>query len=89
MNTADVIVAGAGPVGLVAANILADAGVNVLLAEPAYPVLLERPVEALDGLMLAAPTQVAVDLMTGPGRSPAEAEELLDWMRRNEDSWRK
>lgn len=67
----------------------ADAGVNVLLAEPAYPVLLERPVEALDGLMLAAPTQVAVDLMTGPGRSPAEAEELLDWMRRNEDSWRK
>ena len=37
---------------------------------------------------LAAPTQVVVDLMTGPGRSPNEAEELLEWMKRNERSWR-
>lgn len=65
-----------------------DAGVNVLLAEPAYDVVFERTREALDGLRLAAPTQVAVDLMTGPGRAPSEAEELLDWMERNEQSWR-
>ena len=34
-------------------------------------------------------TQVVVDLMTGPGRSPSEAEELLEWMKRNEQSWRR
>ncbi len=65
-----------------------DAGVNVLLAEPAYDVVWERTREALDGLRVAAPAQVAVDLMTGPGRAPSEAEELLDWMARNEQSWR-
>lgn len=67
---------------------LVDAGVNVLLAEPAYEVVFERTREALEGLRVAAPTQVAVDLMTGPGRAPSEAEELLGWMGRNEQSWR-
>lgn len=66
----------------------ADAGVNVVLAKPAYGVVLERSRHALDGLRVAAPTQVAVDLMTGPGRAPSEAEELVDWMKRNERSWR-
>ena len=33
MSAVDVIVAGAGPVGLVAANVLADAGVSVVLLE--------------------------------------------------------
>jgi hypothetical protein len=65
-----------------------DRGVNVLLAEPAYGVALARTRRELDGLTVAAPTQVAVDLMSGPGRSPAEAEELLEWMGRNEYSWR-
>ena len=36
MSAVDVIVAGAGPVGLVAANVLADAGVKVLLLEKHY-----------------------------------------------------
>ena len=33
-------------------------------------------------------TQVLLDLMTGPGRGPAEAEALLEWMRDNEDRWK-
>ena len=66
----------------------ADAGANVILAEPEFDVVLERPLTNQDGLVVAAPTQVIVDLMTGPGRSPSEAEELLDWMKRNEQSWR-
>jgi len=53
-----------------------------------FNVVFERSLTNQEGLQLAAPTQVAVDLMTGPGRSPSEAEELLDWMRRNEQSWR-
>lgn len=66
----------------------ADAGANVLLAEPAYEVVFERSSTTIDGVVVAAPSQVVVDLMTGPGRNPSEAEELLDWMVRNEQSWR-
>jgi hypothetical protein len=65
-----------------------DAGANVILAEPEFSVVFERRLTNKEGVVIAAPTQVVVDLMTGPGRSPNEAEELLDWMRRNERSWR-
>lgn len=34
-------------------------------------------------------SQVAVDLLTGPGRNPAEGQALLDWMEINERAWRK
>lgn len=66
----------------------ADAGANVLLAEPESDVVYARSLVTTSGLVVAAPSQVAVDLMTGPGRNPAEAEELLDWMERNERDWR-
>ncbi|MFE3542413.1 hypothetical protein ACFXK0_05515 [Nocardia sp. NPDC059177] len=67
----------------------AETGANVLIAEPVYPVVQRRSVRALDGLVMAAPAQVVVDLMTGPGRAPSEAEELLDWMGQNESVWRR
>lgn len=66
----------------------ADAGANVMLALPAYDVVFERLLNTTDEVTIAAPTQVVVDLMSGPGRNPSEAEELLDWMKRNEQSWR-
>lgn len=66
----------------------ADVGANVVLAEPEFDVVFERSLTTQTGLQIAAPSQVVVDLMTGPGRSPSEAEELLDWMIRNEASWR-
>lgn len=65
-----------------------ESGANVILATPKFDVVFERSVTSGDGLTLAAPTQVAVDLMTGPGRNPGEAEELLEWMERNERTWR-
>lgn len=65
-----------------------DAGANVMLAGPVFDVVFERSITNKEGVVLAAPTQVVVDLMTGPGRSPNEAEELLEWMKRNERSWR-
>ncbi|WP_280220656.1 type IV toxin-antitoxin system AbiEi family antitoxin [Nocardia neocaledoniensis] len=65
-----------------------DTGANVLLAVPAYPVLLARSGKGFQDIRIAAPTQVAADLMTGPGRAPSEAQELLDWMGTNEQSWR-
>jgi hypothetical protein len=64
-----------------------EAGANVLLVEPFDEVVFERTVK-LDGLIVAAPSQVAVDLLTGPGREPAEGEALIDWMEKNEDAWR-
>jgi hypothetical protein len=69
----------------------AETGVNVLLAEPAYSIVLARRVDGPEGLQLAAPTQVAADLMTGPGRSPSEAEALIDWARRSPDfmNWKR
>ena len=66
-----------------------ERGVNVLLAEPVCPVVLEGTVEREDGLVLAAPTQVAVDLMTGTGRAPSEAEALIGWMVSHESAWRR
>lgn len=65
-----------------------DSGANVLLAEPASAVVFDRGSD-VDGVMYAAPSQVAVDLLTGPGRSPAEGQALLDWMESNEPAWRK
>jgi hypothetical protein len=65
-----------------------DSGANVLLAAPASAVVFDRSSD-VDGVKYAAPSQVAVDLLTGPGRSPAEGQALLDWMESNEPAWRK
>ncbi len=65
-----------------------DSGANVLLAAPDSKVVFDRARE-IDGVLYAAPSQVAVDLLTGPGRNPAEGKALLDWMEINERAWRK
>ena len=65
----------------------ADAGANVLLVEPFDDVVFERTMQR-NGLTVAALSQVAADLLTGPGREPSEGEELLIWMKDNEDAWR-
>ena len=65
-----------------------DAGANVLLAAGDYDVVFDRAVQA-GNLTFAAPSQTAVDLLTGPGRNPAEAQALLDWMEANEHDWRR
>lgn len=65
----------------------AQAGANVLLVEPYDPVVFDRTT-VRDGLRVVAPTQLAVDLLTGPGREPSEGDELLAWMTTQEDAWR-
>lgn len=65
-----------------------DTGANTLLATGDFSVVFDRPVE-VDGLRYVAPSQTAVDLLTGPGRSPAEARALLDWMETHEHDWRR
>jgi len=65
-----------------------QAGANVLLATGTYDVVYDR-CQNVDGVSFAAPSQTVVDLLTGPGRNPAEAEALLDWMEMNPDVWRR
>ena len=65
----------------------AETGGNVVIARPFDPVVFERT-ESADGITYARVTQVLLDLTTGPGRGPAEAEALLEWMRENEDTWK-
>jgi hypothetical protein len=65
-----------------------DAGMNVVLAQPFDPVVAERTSKR-DGLTIAAPSQVVADLLTSPGRGPNKAEALIEWMRKNENAWRK
>ena len=65
----------------------ADTGGNVLIGQPFDPVVFDRT-ERDDGITYARVTQVAADLMTGPGRGPAEAEGLIEWMEVNKEAWR-
>ncbi len=64
-----------------------DTGANVVLAEPYDPVVFDRST-IRDELRIVAASQLAVDLLTGPGRDSSEGNALLDWMRRNENAWR-
>ncbi len=64
-----------------------DTGANVVLLEPFDPVVFDRTLER-DGLRCVAPSQLAVDLLTGPGREPSQGEQMLIWMKQNEDVWR-
>ena len=64
-----------------------DEGANVVLLSPFDPVAVARS-SFHDHLTYAAPSQVAVDCLTGNGRMPAEGEALLGWMVENEAAWR-
>lgn len=66
----------------------AQSGVNVALATGRYDAPYQR-ITSVDGLRIAAYSQVAVDLLTGPGCNPSEAVALLDWMEANERDWRR
>jgi hypothetical protein len=66
----------------------ADAGANVLLLSAFDDVVYERTLE-ISGVVAVAPTQCVVDLLTGPGRDPAQADALLRWMEDHEDVWRR
>jgi hypothetical protein len=65
----------------------AETGGNVLLLLPNDEWAFEGAKEE-EGLLYAAPSQVAADLLTSPGRGPAEGEELIRWMAENQEKWR-
>jgi len=65
-----------------------DTGANVLIATSTFDVVLERT-QSYEGVTIVAPSQAVVDLMTGPGRNPAEAQALMEWMENNVKQWRR
>jgi len=64
-----------------------DTGGNVALVTPLDPVVYERTSQK-KGITVAAVSQIAVDLLTSPGRGPNEGEALIEWMREHEHVWR-
>ncbi|MBA3404861.1 MAG: hypothetical protein H0U13_09300 [Gemmatimonadaceae bacterium] len=66
---------------------ITDSGANVLLVQPSDPSVL-LGARVIDGVRYVAVSQVAVDLLGGTGREPAEGEALIEWMVANEESWR-
>lgn len=65
-----------------------DTGANVLIATSTFDVVFERT-QSFDDVTIVAPSQAFVDLMTGPGRNPAEAQALVEWMENNAKQWRR
>jgi len=61
---------------------------NVVLLESPGDDWSRRSTE-IDDFRRVALSQVAVDLLTSPGRGPVEAEALIEWMGGNEDAWRR
>ncbi len=64
---------------------------NVVLLEPATigDVPFRNATTSAAGYPIAAPAQVAADLLNGPGREPAEGEHLIEWMKAKEKRWRR
>lgn len=65
-----------------------DQGANVWIGVPLTEAVWDRG-RLIDGVRIAAPSQIVVDLMNSPGRGPAEAQALLDWMESDERTWRR
>ena len=61
-------------------------GGNVVTALPYDPIVFERTWKQED-IVYASLAQIAMDCTTGFGRMPAEADALLDWMRRRAPRW--
>ncbi len=63
-----------------------DRGANVLLVEPFDPIVY-RHGRTHDRVSYVSPSQAVIDLMTGPGRSPQEAEQLLQILAAEDERW--
>ena len=63
-----------------------DRGANVVLVEP-FDAVVYRGGKVKDRLTYAAPSQVVVDLLTGPGRAPEEGASLIDVLASEDEGW--
>ena len=61
-------------------------GANVILAKPYDPIVFQRGWPNADFPSVSV-AQLAIDLLTGTGRMPAEGHALIEWMRRDPARW--
>jgi hypothetical protein len=64
-----------------------DIGTDVLMLRAANEIVF-RGIRQIQGIPYVALSQLAIDSLGGTGRMPAEGEELLDYMARDEGKWR-
>lgn len=62
-------------------------GGDIYIAATAYDSIFKRS-KVIDRVSYASVSQIAIDLLSGPGRNPSEGKELLSWMKKNEEKWR-
>lgn len=62
-------------------------GSNVILLETKSPFIFERSQVLKEGFSTAPIAQIAVDLLSGPGRNPEVGNELIKWMSINSKTW--
>ncbi len=73
----------ATPLGLLPA----DEGADVVLLQP-YDFVVTDRLDRVDNLRVVAPSQLALDCLSGNGRMPAEGQALLGWMDEHQSLWR-
>lgn len=61
-------------------------GADVVLIRPENPGVF-RGAREDEGRTWAAPSQIAIDCFSGPGRMPSEGQAVIEWMAINEDLW--
>jgi hypothetical protein len=66
----------------------ASSGANVVIAYASTELPFFNTGQ-FDGVVIAGPSLLYRDLMSGPGRNPEESQYLLAWMRKNVAVWRK
>lgn len=64
----------------------ADRGTNVLVMRP-HDDVVHAKARLVGGIEYASPAQVVADLLTGPGRSTEEAEQLMAVLESRESGW--
>ncbi|MFC3898167.1 hypothetical protein ACFOWZ_42435 [Lentzea rhizosphaerae] len=64
----------------------ADRGTNVLVMRP-HDDVVHAEARLVGGIEYASPAQVVADLLTGPGRSTEEAEQLMTVLESRESGW--
>lgn len=64
-----------------------DAGADTVLIQPENDVVFTG-CEPEGGIAWAAPSQVAIDCLSGSGRMPSEGEAVVEWMHEDERRWR-
>ena len=63
-----------------------ERGANVLVMRP-YDEVVHTKARLVSAIRYAVPAQVVADLLTGPGRSSEEAEQLMTTLRATEPGW--